>query len=333
VVTRGFESIKAQDTAVTTLRRAIAHDRLAHTYLFEGPSGVGKKKAALALAAATLCQDSHKKSDCDCSACRRVYEGQHPDVRVFQPRDEGDRNIQIKFVREEILPFTRFAPFEGRAAFVVFPEADVSFPGQHEESANALLKTLEEPKPNLHFVLLSDQPDRLLSTIRSRSQRVRFRPLPPDVIDEVLAAHGIPEDARGPAVSLAGGQADRALALCVDGRAQQLLELVLRVDDTLQTGKPGPLIDLSAEISHSDDLPTLLSALALFYRDLGALTLGFGAHSLGFRHAESALTERARRSTPEQSAARVQRIHQTLRDLERNANAELAVNAMLFGLA
>jgi DNA polymerase-3 subunit delta' len=332
MTSRGFESIKAQNAAVTTLRGAITHNRLAHAYLFEGPSGVGKTKAALALAAATLCPDALAR-DCDCSTCRRIYAGQHPDVRVFNPRDEGDRNIKIEFVREEILPFTRFAPFEARAAFVVFPDADVSFPGNHEESANALLKTLEEPKANVHFVLLSQQPDRLLATIRSRSQRVRFRALPPEVIDEVLAAHGVPAEARGPAISLSRGQADRALALCVEGRAQHLMELVLRIDDTLQTAAPGALLDLSTELSQNDDLQTLLDALALFYRDLGAIALGFDTKSLGFRHADATLGERARRSDPERSAARVQRIHQTMRNIERNANTELTINAMLFGLA
>lgn len=331
MTTRGFDAIQAQDAATTTLRRAVTEDRLAHTYLFEGPSGVGKEMAALALAAATVCNDAQTRA-CDCDVCRRIYAGQHPDVRVVRPRDEGDRNLKVEQVREVILPFTKFAPFEARAAFVIFPEADVSFPVKHADSANVLLKTLEEPRKNVHFVFLSERPDRLLPTVRSRSQRVRFRALPPVVINQILDAHSVPVEVRGPAISLAAGQADRALALCAEGRAERLLEFSLRVDDALQHGAPGTLLDLSEELARSDDLPMLLSALALFYRDLGAVALGVGAQSLGFQHAAPTLIERAQLATAQRFASRVQRIHQTFEELQRNANPELAINALLFGL-
>ena len=161
-----FSQILAQESAVRTLRHALAQDRVAHAYLFEGPSGVGKERAALALAAALLCPNARSGAACSCNACGRIQSGVHPDVRVFRPRDEGDRNLAVEVVRSEILPFARFAPFEGEAACLIFPEADVSFPEQHAESANALLKTLEEPRTKLTFMLLSERPDRLLPTIR-----------------------------------------------------------------------------------------------------------------------------------------------------------------------
>jgi len=329
---RGLNAVQGQDAAITTLRRAVTSGRLAHTYLFEGPSGVGKQIAALGLAAAALC-DKAIQGECGCDICRRIYTEQHPDVRVIRPRDEGGRNLKVQFVREEILPFTQFAPFEARAAFLIFPDADVSFPTHQQDSANAMLKTLEEPRPNVHFVFLSSRPDRLLATVRSRSQRVRFRALPSDLLDSILAARDIPADTRGAAVSLASGQADRALELCTEGLGEQLLDLALRLDDALQQSSPGALLDLSDELARSDDLNIRLSALALFYRDLSALALGAPSDTLGYRHAETSLTERAARANSEQHARRVQRIHETMEQLQRNANPELALNAMLFGLA
>ncbi|HKU43492.1 MAG TPA: hypothetical protein VJR89_35260, partial [Polyangiales bacterium] len=129
-----FEEISAQGPAVATLRRALSSGRVAHAYLFEGPGGVGKALAARALAQALLCEAAGCGS---CAICERVREGKHPDVRVFAPRDEGNRNLQVDVVRNEIMPFARFAPFEARAAVLIFPEADVSFPEQHPEAANA----------------------------------------------------------------------------------------------------------------------------------------------------------------------------------------------------
>ena len=86
--------------------------RLAQGYLFVGPSGVGKQLTALALARAALCRAIAKAAAGSCETCRRIDAGVHPDVRVFAPRDEGNRNLPVDFVRNEILPFAKFAPFE-----------------------------------------------------------------------------------------------------------------------------------------------------------------------------------------------------------------------------
>ncbi|MCA9610760.1 MAG: AAA family ATPase, partial [Myxococcales bacterium] len=204
-----FAEIEAQPAAIAILEHALESGRVASAYLFEGPSGVGKELAAVALAEAVIGADDKTKA--------RIRSGAHPDVQTFRPRDEGKRNIQVTALREQILPVAQFAPFEASAAFLIFPEADVSFPEHPPESANAVLKTLEEPRPGVHFVLTSERPDRLLPTIRSRGQRVRFGRLPADVLDRILAARDVPDEARGPAVALADGRADRAIALAEGG--------------------------------------------------------------------------------------------------------------------
>src|SRR5258706_11577628 len=126
-----FESILAQSVAVSILEHAVTSQRLASSYLFEGPSGVGKQRTAMALAMHVLGGSDLVR--------RRMQEGTHPDVRVFAPREEGKRNIAVDFLREQILPVAQFAPFEASAAFLIFPEADGSFPETPSESANALL--------------------------------------------------------------------------------------------------------------------------------------------------------------------------------------------------
>ena len=132
-----LDDIRAQPVAVKTLRTAVQRDRVASSYLFEGPSGVGKQRAALGLATALLCPTAPGKGCGACDVCRRIAGGNHPDVRVFLPREEGDRNIQVEFIRAEVLPFSQFAPFEGAAALAIFPDADISFPDNHAEAANA----------------------------------------------------------------------------------------------------------------------------------------------------------------------------------------------------
>ncbi len=131
-----LQGVRAQDGAVQALLRASEQGRVASAYLFDGPSGVGKELTAVSFATDVVARGNPQIVD-------RIEADAHPDVRVFRPRDEGKRNIQVDVLRNEILPLAQFAPFEARSTFFIFPEADVSFPGFQPEAANALLKTLE----------------------------------------------------------------------------------------------------------------------------------------------------------------------------------------------
>jgi DNA polymerase III subunit delta' len=328
-----FSDIQAQDGALRVLRRALDAQRLGQAYLLWGPSGVGKQLAAVSLARAALCPVAPGEGCDACEICRRVTQGSHPDVRIFAPRDEGNRNLQVDYLRGEILPIAKFAPFEGEHAFLIFPQADVSFPVQHPEAANALLKTLEEPRPRVHFMLLSERPDRLLTTIRSRCQRVRFAPLPARVLEGILERRGVPESARHAAVALAGGRADRAIELSADERAQHVLDWALRVDAALGARNPAELLELAEGLAQSDDRNLALDSLAGYYRDVAGFGLGLARGELAFRHHAELIEARAAELTPAAAAERVAKIQQVREDLESsNANPELALDGLLFGL-
>lgn len=246
-----LDKVRSQDGAVRALRKARERDRVASAYLFDGPSGVGKELTAVAFATDVV-------AGADRRLVNRIETGAHPDVRVFRPRDEGKRNIPVDVLRNEILPLAQFAPFEASATFFIFPEADVSFPGFQPEAANALLKTLEEPRPNVHFILTSERADSLLPTIRSRCQRVRFGRLPDAVISDILGSEGVPVDAIEPAIALSAGRADVALALGRDGTVEELTSLIASVDDAVRSAGPGSLIDMAEQLARRDDLELAL---------------------------------------------------------------------------
>lgn len=325
-----FKDILAQQNAIDTLRRALRSDHLAQAYLFAGPSGVGKRATAIALAMAANCAESEDACG-QCPSCTRILAGQHPDVRVIEPRQEGSRNLPVEVVREEILPFTKFAPFEAKTAFVIFPEADISFPKHHAEAANALLKTLEEPRSRVVFVLQSDRPSRLLPTIRSRCQQVRFSALPSATLLSLLEQRGIDNKTAHAAVALAEGRADRALTLCEEGKSAELLAWALRIDESIAGGRPGELLDAAEDLARSDDRELILETLCLFYRDIAAI--GLGHHELvHFRDQQAQLQAQAENLTPGRAADRVLRIERAREQLARNANAEIALDALCFGM-
>jgi DNA polymerase-3 subunit delta' len=218
MVTSLFADIVGQQMAVSLLTRALEQGA-SHAYLFSGPAGVGKSEAALALAAGLACADG----GCGvCNTCRRVLGGLHPDVEVIAPEGNFIRKEEIT----EINLHAVYRPYEARAKVYIFLEAD-SF---NAEAANAFLKTLEEPPGHVHFILVSNHPERLLPTIASRCQPVTFSPVPvPAMASDLVSRFELSEPDAVLLARVAGGDLAyaRELATTESARRQrdQLLDL------------------------------------------------------------------------------------------------------------
>lgn len=315
-----LQAVKGQTQALRTLRAALRTERLASAYLFHGPSGVGKQLCALELATAVIGESQRE----------RIFSGSHPDVRVWGPRPDGKRNIRVEELRENVLPVAQYAPFEAEHAFLIFPEADVSFPAAIPGSANALLKTLEEPRQGVHFILLAERPDRLLPTIRSRAQPVRFSRLSDDIIEDVLRDQGVEDEAtRLLAMAVAAGRADRALFLAEEERGAALFDAVVDLDDVARQGSPGDIVEKAEATAKREDRALLLETLQIFYRDIAARGLGVDAARVAFRHRLDILDERAKTRTPGAAAECVRLTLELTENLERNANPQTALDHYL----
>ena len=264
-----------QDTARTALLRAIERGHLAHAYLFDGPPGVGKRGAAHGLAMALNCSAAPGTGCGACEVCRRIDAGLHPDVPTFGPSGPGGQIVMD--AAQAILALARARPHEAAARVIVIDDADALNPS----AANCLLKTLEEPLARNHLVLCSSAPDRLLPTIRSRTQNVRFRPLPVAALLELARRNGIPDARAQIAATLADGSAARLFALAAEGDdgagAQTLAALRAAVTDA----RASAAFDFAAAQAGDkggkagkDDLGRLLELTARLYRDAIALAAG-----------------------------------------------------------
>lgn len=327
-------TVRGQPTAIETLRRALGTGRVHHAYLFEGPDGVGKERTAFGLAQALVCEERSRRSGgsadaCGlCRACVRAVprhgetRPMHPDVIVlerglYEPVAIGRRtpetqDISIDQVRALVLARAAFPPTEGRAkVFIVRRAEELS-----QAAANALLKTLEEPGARTHFILLSSVGDSLLPTIRSRVQRVRFGALPESLVAELLVERGIDDRATGLA-RLSGGSMATALALSDPEATAQREELVSRALAALQASDLGPALEVAEQAKKlgKDALIATLEAFA-------------GAIAARAREAATAGADAPARAV-EGAAARYAQVLATIRQLDANASAQLAVEAML----
>ncbi len=205
-----WQRIQGHDALRDRFVTAYERGRLGHAYLFVGPTGVGKKFFATELAKAMLCEASPSPlTACDrCAACLLVDASTHPDCLTARKPDDK-MELPIDVIRELCVSFG-LKPSRGVRKIAIVEDAD----DFNEESANAFLKTLEEPPSGSLIILLATSDEMQLSTIRSRCQIVRFRPLSNDTIRSILAGRDIVETKTvARLIRLAQGSVGQALAM------------------------------------------------------------------------------------------------------------------------
>jgi DNA polymerase-3 subunit delta' len=345
-----FRTILGHRRLLSLLSRAVSRDTLPPALLMEGPPGVGKRRAAVAIAEALNClkaqgvvggssptessTDFARDACGECPACRRIQRGVHPDVIVIEPGDMG--SIKIEQVRD-VIDRSEFRPFEGRRRVVIIDDADALVPA----AQNALLKTLEEPPSASMFVLVSSIPDALLPTVRSRCSRLRFGPLSPAEVTEVLRRdHGYSEQGARAVAADAEGSVRRALeaesADLVDARegAERLLAYTARADD------PSRRLDAARDVTarkstsagEREQLAACLRVLGSLLRDVSILAAGGDRSLIGNSDLEPQLASLARLFDSRRSASAYAAVDEALAALERNASPRIVADWLVLQL-
>ena len=174
----GFETLLGNQRLKDNLSASVSRGRVSHFYLICGPVGSGKHTLARLIAAGALCREENKPC-LRCTACRKVMSGTHPDYITVD--DPEKKTVSVELVREARADIY-VQPNEGDKKIYLFPRAqDMGIPGQ-----NALLKVLEEPPAYGVFLLLTDNPEKILPTVRSRCTELKLQALPRDVLHNAL---------------------------------------------------------------------------------------------------------------------------------------------------
>jgi DNA polymerase-3 subunit delta' len=258
----GFTTLRGvvgQARAVAQIERAIASGKIAQAYLFDGPHGAGKRTAAVGLAAALNCEVDPLGCGA-CGSCDKVARDLHPDVLLVAADGAQIKIEQVRAVTARLA----YTPHEGKVRVIVIDEAERLNPN----AANALLKSLEEPRPHTRFVLVSSASHRLLPTVRSRCQRVRFAPLEQDVLCGLLRSLGIDEKAAREAALLCDGSPGRALALLQGGHLAERREVAAALERAAEATSAREAFHAAARAG--TDREEIAQALALVYASLGA---------------------------------------------------------------
>ena len=175
-----LKDIIGQDTAVKILQAMISGDQLSGAYLFSGPEGVGKRSLSIEFAKAVNCEKKGLDACEECSSCNKINSLNHPDVSIIQKEKESNF-MKIDKIRD-IIYQASMKPYEARKKIFIINNAD----DMNEESQNALLKILEEPRENQIFILTTSVVSGILPTVISRCKAVKFNLLSQAQIKKLL---------------------------------------------------------------------------------------------------------------------------------------------------
>lgn len=259
--------IRGQDRAVSLLLRYLESGNIPHGLLFFGEEGIGKEKAAAAFVSALFCRSIGGGGGCGtCHDCRLLLSGSHPNFLSVSPESQNILIGDIRRLQEEL----SLKAFSDRPRAVVIAPAD----RMTIQAANALLKTLEEPPPGTHLLLVAHRISRLPPTIVSRCQKISFSPLPAADVEEILA--GIPGvgDRYSPAEircasACSGGSPGRAIDMLeeAEGEREKWISLFSSPDAAAITSA-------AASWKGTGDLSRKVAAPLSILRDLALLSSG-----------------------------------------------------------
>ena len=315
--------------ATELLAQAIRSSRPSHAYLITGPSQVGKTTLARAFAQALLCETG-QGAPCGgsvdpCRTCQRVAQGRYPDVQFIAAEKNAIQIDQVRALQAD----AAVAPLEGRRKIFIIQEIErATLP-----AANALLKSLEEPPPQVILLLTATRRDQVLPTILSRCQLVGLRPLPLEQVQTALQERWHVDEERAALLArLSGGRLGWAVTAHMDPELWQARAKYL--DDLLALTAEGHLgrLAYAERLSRAGaDIETALGLWATWWRDVLLVQHALGDEVLNLDR-KAQLLQQAGLFHVEQAENALHDLVQTARRIRANVNARLALDVMLLRL-
>jgi len=258
-----IKDIYGHEKQISVLQTAMARNHIPHAYLFYGMEGIGKRTVAEVFAKALNCRSGRESLDaCDtCASCLKIDHGNHPDVVTIKADGQFIRIKEIRELQEQM----KFKPVEGGKRIFIILDADK----MNIVSANALLKTLEEPSASNILILTTSRPHLLPMTILSRCQHLRFNPLRQKTIASYLQEKLSMDPKASYLVSLSsGGSIGRAQALRDDSYLI-MRDAILDIMSKIKAKDPLKLLSVANDFGQErQEIIEVLSILMSGYRDV-----------------------------------------------------------------
>lgn len=321
------ELLTIQPVVMKQLQTIFEKNRMAHAYIFDGEKGTGKKDVMTFFVKLLLCEDVKQSVPCEtCRNCHLVDSGNH--LNLIQVEPDG-ASIKIDQIRDLISEMKMVGVEPGRKIYVIHHADKLN-----TASANMLLKFLEEPEGEVTAILLTEQIQSILPTIRSRCQHIKFSKVPRTILMEYLAENGVTHSMAS-TVSMVTNELETAIQLANEEQFAHIRKTVLKLVEIVRKNVHEAML-----IVHNDWIPIFkekeefelaLDLLLYAYRDIMAIKANPNA-VITYPDYYQMLQEMALRTTYERLSVQMQAVLTARASLNRNMNRTLLMEQLMLNL-
>ncbi|MBQ9765425.1 MAG: DNA polymerase III subunit delta [Lachnospiraceae bacterium] len=319
-----FDRIVGHEKVIQYFQNAIAHNKLAHSYIIAGEKGSGKKMLTRLLVKTLQCEKEGIEPCGECRSCIQADAGSHPDIKWIE--HEKPATIGASDVREQLVGDICIKPYSGKYKIYIIDEAEKLTP----QAQNALLKTIEEPPEYGIILFLATNSSFFLPTITSRCLEINLHPISDGLVKQYLMEQAkVPSYMADVCVAFAQGNIGKALLLAKTESFEQIRNHVIRIMKNLDNTEFATIMSFIKALDESEfDINDYLDLLLMWYRDVLIYKASKDRNKVIFREEVEALAYKAETSTYEGINKIIMMIEQSKARLKANVNEEVVMELM-----
>lgn len=320
-----FTQVLGHENIIKNLQNAIKNQQLSHSYLFEGEESIGKRMVALSFAKTLLCKEQKLEPCNNCNSCLKFDNFNHPDLKLV----ETEKDLIKKKEIDNIIQNINIAPLESSRRVIIIDDSHkIGMEGQ-----NTLLKTLEEPPSYINIILITSNSNKLIPTILSRCERIKFHSVESEKIEKLLISKYDKTKEESKFIAhFTKGSVGQAIRLSKTQEFFEKRDEVLKIVDSIVKGDKFKIFNsIDFFLNNKDDYEEILDIIIYWFRDLslykelGDTELLVNKDKVSLLSSQSFLKEGHINDI-------MNKVMDTKKDIQRNVNYQLTIETMLLSM-
>lgn len=320
----GFSNMIGHEREIAHLTQAIRAGKVSHAYIFSGEKGCGKLTLADTFAMALQCTGEGERPCRSCHSCHQAASGNHPDI--IHIKHEKPNSIGVEDVREQLVGDIQIRPYNGKYKIYIVPDAEKLT----VQAQNAILKTIEEPPEYAVILLLTNNEQVFLDTIRSRCVLLSLKPVPDERVKRYLMEEiQVPDYEADICVAFAQGNIGKAVRLASSEDFNAIKASAMRLIRNAGTMEVSAIIEYVKEVQdYKISIQDYLDILALWYRDMVYFKATRDVDGLIFKDELRTIRETVNRCSYEGAEEVMKAIETAKTRLAANVNFDLTMELL-----
>ena len=321
----GFSEILGHEQIIEHLQNAIKLQKVSHAYILDGEEGAGKNMLARAFAQTLQCERGGTEPCGECHSCKQAMSGNQPDI--IKVTHEKPNTISVDDIRTQVNNDIVIKPYSSKYKIYIIPEADL----MSAQAQNALLKTIEEPPEYAVIMLLTENAEALLPTIRSRCVMMKLRNIKDQLVKKYLMEQmEIPDYKADVCVAFAQGNMGKAIMLATSEYFNEIKEEVVHLLRNIDEMNVSELMDAVKKcMTYKMEINDYLDMIAIWYRDVLIYKATKNVDRVVFSDQLRYIKARASKSSYEGIENILDAIEKAKARLKANVNFELTMELLL----